>query len=515
MGSMTEFLESSTLFGSNAPFIEELSEHYLADPGAVSAEWRAYFDELRGGPLGSIDPHRPRCVNAVQIDLPAGTHEIETLEPYTMRYLQLYALDSPVTVERSYLRELAHPNAGLATFSCSDPRFNAIFEAARETFRQNATDIFMDCPSRERSGWLCDSFFTSRVEIALTGASAVERNFLENYALPDKFPAMVPGMLPMCYPSDPYAEDATGQYIPNWAMWFVLELEEYLARTGDKELTARLQPKVEELMKFFTRYENSDGLLEKLDAWVFVEWSEANKFVQDVNYPTNMLYAATLDAAARIYQKEDWSKKAATLRGKINEQSFDGTYYRDHAKRLPDGKLDIRPERTEVCQYYAFFFNATNPTQRPELWKTLVSEFGPSRRKTKAHPEIFPCNQLPGNMLRMEVLSRYGETARIHDEALGYWSMMAETTGTLWEHDKPEASCNHGFASHAAVVLRRDLLGLRQIDYRAKTVKFAVPEHPLKDCRGTFPTAEGDIVVEWKRGSDPKLTLPKGWQTQP
>lgn len=476
----------------------------------------ATFDELRGGPLGSVDPHRPRCVNAIQIDLPAGTTELETFEPYTMRYLQLHALDGAINVERSFLRELAHPHSDRATFACSDPRFNAIFEAARQTFRQNATDIFMDCPSRERSGWLCDSFFTARVEADLTGALAVERNFLENYALPNKFPGMVPGMLPMCYPSDPYEEDASGQYIPNWAMWFVLELEEYLTRTGDKELTARLQPKVEELMKFFTRYENSDGLLEKLDAWVFVEWSEANKFVQDVNYPTNMLYAAALESASRIYQKEEWSKKAASLREKINEQSFDGTYYRDHAKRLPDGKLDIRPDRTEVCQYYAFFFNTTTPEQRPELWKTLVSEFGPSRRKTNAHPQIFPCNQLPGNMLRMEVLSRYGETARIHDEALGYWNMMAETTGTLWEHDKPEASCNHGFASHAAVVLRRDLLGLRNIDYQAKTVTFAIPAHPLDHCRGSFPTADGNIEVEWKRdGSKPKLTLPKGWRQVP
>lgn len=473
----------------------------------------ATFDEVRTGAHGSVDPHRLGCVNAIQIDLPAGTTEIETFEPYTMRYLQLHALDGAVTVERSFLRELAHPYSGRATFSCSDPRFNAIFEAARQTFRQNATDIFMDCPSRERSGWLCDSFFTARVEADLTGALAVERNFLENYALPDKFPGMVPGMLPMCYPSDPYQEDASGQYIPNWSMWFVLELEEYLARTGDKELIDRLQPRVEELMKFFTRYENSDGLLEKLDAWVFVEWSEANKFVQDVNYPTNMLYAAALDSAARIYQKDDWSKKAASLRGKINEQSFDGIYYRDHAKRLPNGKLDIRPERTEVCQYYAFFFTTTTPEQRPKLWKTLVSEFGPSRRETKVHPEIFPCNQLPGNMLRMEILSRYGETARIHDEALGYWNMMAETTGTLWEHDKPEASCNHGFASHAAVVIRRDLLGLREIDHRAKTVTFAMPAHPLEHCRGSFPTADGDIVVEWKRdGSKPKLTLPKGWR---
>jgi 2-oxoglutarate dehydrogenase E1 component len=48
MGSMTEFLSSSNLFGSNAPFIEELYDQYLADPASVSPEWRSYFDELRG-----------------------------------------------------------------------------------------------------------------------------------------------------------------------------------------------------------------------------------------------------------------------------------------------------------------------------------------------------------------------------------------------------------------------------------------------------------------------------------
>jgi 2-oxoglutarate dehydrogenase E1 component len=48
MGNMQDFQSTSTLFGSNAPFIEELYESYLADPSRVSPEWREYFDELRG-----------------------------------------------------------------------------------------------------------------------------------------------------------------------------------------------------------------------------------------------------------------------------------------------------------------------------------------------------------------------------------------------------------------------------------------------------------------------------------
>ncbi len=48
MGVMQELEVSSTLYGANAPFIEELYERYLADRESVSEQWRVYFDELRG-----------------------------------------------------------------------------------------------------------------------------------------------------------------------------------------------------------------------------------------------------------------------------------------------------------------------------------------------------------------------------------------------------------------------------------------------------------------------------------
>jgi len=49
MDTMKGFESTSTLFGGNAPFIEEQYENYLADPNSVGADWRSYFDSLRGG----------------------------------------------------------------------------------------------------------------------------------------------------------------------------------------------------------------------------------------------------------------------------------------------------------------------------------------------------------------------------------------------------------------------------------------------------------------------------------
>ena len=50
MSSEIELLTNSYLFGSNAPYVEELYESYLDNPGSVSEQWRTYFDQLQHQP---------------------------------------------------------------------------------------------------------------------------------------------------------------------------------------------------------------------------------------------------------------------------------------------------------------------------------------------------------------------------------------------------------------------------------------------------------------------------------
>ncbi|GGC57936.1 2-oxoglutarate dehydrogenase E1 component [Undibacterium terreum] len=47
---MTQNRTTSFLFGENVPYIEGLYETYLSDPSTVTAEWRSYFEALRGVP---------------------------------------------------------------------------------------------------------------------------------------------------------------------------------------------------------------------------------------------------------------------------------------------------------------------------------------------------------------------------------------------------------------------------------------------------------------------------------
>jgi alpha-L-rhamnosidase len=468
------------------------------------------FDEILS--KEDVDFKRLGCVNAVCYELKPGTYHLESFEPYTMRYLKLNVLQGSCDVTNLHLREYVNPEVDEAQFSCSDPRLNRIFEAARETFRQNAVDIFMDCPSRERAGWLCDSFFTSRVAFDLCGNTNIEKNLFENYLLPASFAHLPEGMLPMCYPADHY----DGVFIPNWALWFVIELEEYQARSGDHELVAALAPRLQALHQYFQKFKNGDGLLEKLNSWVFIEWSNANDFVQDVSYPSNMLYAAALAAAGRMYDQPELLEEAEQIRATIRWQSFDGQFFVDNAVRK-EGKLQVTRNRSEVCQYFAFFFDVATPQTHGALWQKLVHEFGPDRRKTNAFPEVHPANAFVGNYLRLELLSRYGYPAQIKKELADFYLYMADQTGTLWENVGSSASCDHGFASHVAHSFHRDILGIHAVDAQKKTVQLKIADVGLDWCRGRLLTPQGPVAVAWRKDKGEttyRAQVPAGYRLQ-
>jgi len=333
------------------------------------------------------------------------------------------------------------------------------------------------------------------MEKDFTGYSAVAHNFYENYALPASFQFLPKGMIPMCYPAD----HNDGVFIPNWAMWFVIQVNDYAHRGGDPVLIARLKPRIKALLKYCAKFENKDGLLENLQSWVFVEWSKANSFVKGVNYPTNMLYSAVLASADELYHNDSWRKKSERLKQTVLQQSYNGAFFVDNALRDKEDKLVITTNTTEVCQYYAFFFNIASPETHPDLWKKLTTEFGPKRDDKVIYPKVFRANAFIGNYLRMDILSRYGLRTQLMNEIQDYFYAMAQSTGTLWENMGAQASCNHGFASYIGHVLYRDVLGVSRIDYLAREITIQFTDSELMECNGAIPIDGNAIELMWNR----------------
>lgn len=414
------------------------------------------FDEILQE--NELNPFRNSSSNVIILQVEAGKYQFLSAEPYGFRYARLAAKDTKLTIRNFSLREIAFPESEIVTtFRAEDDTMHRIFDAAKLSFRANVTDIYMDCPTRERAGWLCDSFFIARVEKLLTGKSVVERSYLETFLLPEIFSESIPKeMLPMCYPCDVI----NSEFIPNWAMWYGLELYEYYLRTKDDELIEEARPRMMSLLAYFKKFENPQGLLEHLEGVVFVDASGANGLANahDISFPTNMLYAAFQSVIGILYQDVKLVEQARALRQTIQALALmENGFYRDSAD-VTDNGLVLYDECSEACQYYAFFFNITTPKESPWLWNTMLGHFSYEQNESKLEQDIYLANTFIGKYLRLELIEQYGNKQELCDNIRGYFAGMADATGTLWEYITPTASCNHGYASY--VIYWMDKLGL-------------------------------------------------------
>ena len=392
---------------------------------------------------------RSGCNDFFALKMPKGNRVVQTFEPYAFKYLKIIYKGKAEIIPD--LIGLENAEANFVEVD-GDETIKSIFNAAKNTFCQNAMDIFMDCPGRERAGWLCDSYFSGFSEALFTGQNKIERAFLENLLL-GEWSEIPQGMLPKCFPS----EHQNKTYIPNWAMWFVIELGAYWKRTGDYALCEQAKKKIYDLVQFFNGYTNEYGLLENLPSWVFIEWSVSNtaEYLVGVNFPSNMLFSAMLEQIDEMYGDDSLRNRAKEMREQIVALSFDGEYFADNAVRV-NGRL-VRCDKhiSETCQYYALFFKfKPNKTYATKIYE----KFGPLRPQSYLS-EIGRSNMFIGNYLRFFWLCEEGKYERVLTEMLEYFATMARETGTLWEHDSPQASCNHGFASVAAVLILRCTLG--------------------------------------------------------
>ncbi|MBQ8802459.1 MAG: hypothetical protein IJZ53_02330 [Tyzzerella sp.] len=393
--------------------------------------------------------------NVIECFLEKGDDRtVQSFEPYTFRFVMLAVRSGCIHLKNFGMKTYEFDTSKVELLDSGNKVLDAIYTAAVRTFAHNAVDLYFDCPSRERAGWLCDSYFTAKTEYALSGKTMVEDAFLENYRLYKNDGALPTGMLPKCYPSDAMEHQA---YIPQWTMWYILEVEEYICKRGHEEAKEDFKESIYGLLGFFKQYENEDGLLEKLPSWNFVEWSVANEWTWDVNYPTNFLYARVLECIANLYEDDECKRRCEEVRKVAVQQSLKDGYFRDHAVRNEAGELVLLDDSSEACQYYAVLFGGIDLlSEKFAYLKHLITEvFTPNREDVM--PEIFPVNMFIGAYLRMEALLQMNEYKLVLKDVEGFFGSMEKYTGTLWEYKQHKGSYDHGFASYALVVMKEAL----------------------------------------------------------
>ncbi len=372
----------------------------------------------------------------------------ESFEPYTCRFAIVMVKSGEMIMSSFGVRTFEFDRANIIKREIKDEALARIYKAAEATFAHNAVDLYSDCPSRERAGWLCDSFFTGRAEYFLTGKTVIEDAFLENFRLYEYTGDFPVGVLPMCYPSDMHCNN---RFIPQWDMWYILEVKEYLTERNTKLDKELFKDSIYGILSFLEKYENRDGLLQDLPSWNFVEWSTANEWVQNVNYPTNFLYAEALRCAGSLYGDGSLLEKSEKVAETARKLSFDGEVFIDNAV-LTDGKLQNTRNSSEAGQYYAMLFGKLdlNDKKYEKLMFHVRTGFADFDTEGRGY---VPVNAFIGFYLRICALMQIGEPELLRADLCRFFGGMVASTGTLWEYKDGKGSRDHGFASFAAVAI--------------------------------------------------------------
>lgn len=492
----------------------------------VSCE-RAGIIDVVHSELLDTDGSIPYYHNVVaRLHLPAGLTEFIAFEPSLVRYVKLYCRGTgAVTVHSLSVLDFAYPDEHRTSFSCSDDGINRLYAAAKKTLILNTLDIFMDCPERERGGWLCDSLWTGRAAALMLSDPRVEREFLENFLLTPA-DGMFHGFFPEVYPAEKYSyREMTG--ITTWSLWLGCEIAEYVRRTGDIAFRDEYAPRVEAFINGTRDFAGKSGLLENLP-WLFIDWSQSNRGEnnQPVSTAANALYAYMLCALGRTYDRQDWIDMGVRVRNILRAaiagggEVSDVKYIPDSFDVTEDGALHAKGYYSEAAMYTAVWSGLFQKSEAPLLERALIQKMGPAPVYAK-DPMVGVSNLFIGLCIRLDMLTRLGAYDEMYEDMLAiYLPQLREGPGTLWENQMIDTSSRcHGFSAHVGVHLLRDVLGLGipSFDERGegdKHIMIAPHICGLRWARGTHETPDGLVALEWKYDGESFIlngSLPAGY----
>ncbi|HJD46693.1 MAG TPA: hypothetical protein H9909_07585 [Candidatus Mediterraneibacter norfolkensis] len=447
-------------------------------------------------------------------NLKAGSYHLVTFEPKLVRYIKvILRTEGKVTLKYPNMVDYGYPDDHSCHFECSDGDLNRIYEGAKRTQRLNTLDIFMDCPQRERGGWLCDSYFTAHGAAMLFGDHEVEKDFIENFMLTDP-DIMWHSFFPEVYPGSKPDESDPG--FQNWSLWLLAELAEYYKRTGDRDLIEACRTRVTRFIEGLLELRGESGLLEGMTKH-FIDWSLSNRdfCVLPISVPDNCLAVYVPEKMANLYGMKQWRETARQMRTIIEEMDDERGIFGGggDAAEYKDGKLSRKDCTTESgialelkCSFHR--------SDRMYLQR-FVHAMG-TCPEFRADPNVGKANQFIGLMIRFDVLRELGETETLVKELKDlYLPELRDGSGTFFENYNALSGC-HGFNGAAGALLMTEVLGLGEPRCGEKRITICPHPGKLRWAYGSVKCGKDRIFMNWSADHDAhvldiRLQIPEDW----
>ena len=420
-------------------------------------------------------------------------HEIfrNKFNHHAFRYVRISGV--PAAPERLTAYLVQADFGGAASFECSDPELNAIYDMVEYTFRNLAFGGYVvDCPHLERMGYggdgnaSCNSFQT------LYDAAPLYMNWMQMWGDCIRADGGMPHNVPNPYPA------GGGPY---WCGFIVTASWQTYVNYGDDRLLVRYYPEMQRWLEYAGRY-MSDGLLRRWPDTDYRGW-----YLGDWLAPSGVDYTspATVDLVSNCFLSDCYTKmeKIAAHLGRADDAAMYGGRREALNRKIQDEFFDARENRyatgSQIDQIYPMLVGVTEDSLVPAVTERM---FRTTREELGGH---IGCG-LVGVTVLTEWAIRNGcadfvcSMLKKHGEP-GYLYMLDQGATTTWESWNGERSKVHNCYNGIGAWFIQALAGIRPDEddpgYRHILIDPQAPEG-VTWVKASKETPYGTVRVDWK-----------------
>ena len=399
-------------------------------------------------------------------------------------------------------------------FRCSDELLNRIWEIGAYSEQLCMQDGYIDCPSREQRQWMGDTYIQTLINYVAFGDDKLAARLLRQTALtqePD-------GILMMCAPGD----FSIGKFIniPDFSLYWLLTLENYVLYTGDVEIVDEFYPTILKLVRWFESYVNEDDLLTDVPHWVFIDWAELDKKGQVTAF--NVQLVAALRAAAgfaRIVGQEVDATRFAAMSDKV-AAAINRLLWDDERGVYVDARYrGVQSRRvSQQTNSMAIIFGVAPP----ERWISILDIITDPERVVLTRLGEHDTTEIEFDVERNVVMAQIFTMHYVHralclvgrqtdmvENIRKRWDELIKEGDTTWRETwqlSDISSRSHAWGGSPTYDLSTQILGVIPTSPGFSTFRVAPQPVDLAWAQGVVPTPQGDIDVAWKQ-EDGAFTL--------
>jgi hypothetical protein len=433
--------------------------------------------------------------------LPDGSPN-RTFEPLwwrTWRYLQIdiETADSALTLDHLAAHESTYPFQQRARFDFGDPDLQRIWEIGWRTARLDAHETYMDTPYYEQLQYVGDTRIQALISYAVAGDDRLARQAITAFAN-SKTPE---GLTQSRYPS------SLEQIIPPFSLYWIGMLHDLYWYRPDAQIVRDNLQGTRDVLAWFFKYLQPDGLLREPPYWNFVDWvPEGQRIPTYDRQGESCLLSLELAGALRDASELEralgdstvaaaYDSRLAALRDAIHQRCWS-----PKRKLLADS-----PDKTVFSEHANILGVLYDVIPKPEQQEIL-------RRIVNGREHL-----IPASYYFRFYLARALEHAGLGDlylSSLGPWRELLPMGFSTWpEMPGDSRSDSHAWSAHPTYDLLTIVGGIHPGSPGFRTVRIAPELGGLKKLAIRYPHPLGEIDAHYEAtglGLHVQITLPAG-----